>query len=179
MASEKNASPSDQSELLNQILTAVEATQSDCNHLKAAIKGLKGQVNILAGIKEIREAGEQQFVQDNDNTSVSTNLRLQDSHLDAQPTSQDSDLIARAGIENQSHAAIAIETSPLGRKTDAVMTSKIILTTYPGQSGIDPLTMHWGHKDALQRGPVVVSRNQSTIRRRNGRLRWNSVCSFL
>jgi hypothetical protein len=28
--------------------------------------------------------------------------------------------------------------------------------------------MDWGNKDPQQRGPVVVSRTQSTIRRRNG-----------
>ncbi|WEW56305.1 Putative GTP cyclohydrolase [Emydomyces testavorans] len=46
-------------------------------------------------------------------------------------------------------------------------TSRIILTTYPGQSGIDPVPMDWGNKDPLQRGPVVVSRHQNTVRRRN------------
>lgn len=46
--------------------------------------------------------------------------------------------------------------------------SRIILTTYPGQSGINPILMNWGHPDPAKRGPVVVSRSQSTIRRRNG-----------
>ena len=41
--------------------------------------------------------------------------------------------------------------------------------TYPGQSGINPLPMDWGHKDPQERGPVVVSRGQTTIRRRNGK----------
>lgn len=46
-------------------------------------------------------------------------------------------------------------------------TARIILTTYPKQIGIDPLWMDWGHSDPLKRGPVVVSRGQSSIRRRN------------
>ncbi|KAH8149928.1 uncharacterized protein LAJ45_06080 [Morchella importuna] len=37
----------------------------------------------------------------------------------------------------------------------------------PRQSGIDPIIMNWGHKDPMQRGPVVVSRAGSTVRRRN------------
>lgn len=41
-------------------------------------------------------------------------------------------------------------------------------STYPGQSGINPLPMDWGNKDPQERGPVVVSRTQSTLRRRNG-----------
>jgi hypothetical protein len=40
--------------------------------------------------------------------------------------------------------------------------------TYPGQSGINPVPMDWGNKDFQLRGPVVVSRGQTTIRRRNG-----------
>jgi hypothetical protein len=57
-------------------------------------------------------------------------------------------------------------SSKVARKSSA--TSRIILTTYPGQSGVDPLQMNWGHKDPSQRGPVVVSRHQKTVKRRNG-----------
>lgn len=55
-----------------------------------------------------------------------------------------------------------------GHSRKSSLTSKIILTTYPGQSGIDPVTMDWGNGDASKRGPVVVSRHPNTIRRRNG-----------
>ncbi|KAF5658092.1 gtp cyclohydrolase ii [Fusarium heterosporum] len=47
-------------------------------------------------------------------------------------------------------------------------TSRIILTTYPKQIGINPLPMDWGNADPAKRGPIVVSRAASTIRRRNG-----------
>ncbi|CVL13108.1 related to bifunctional GTP cyclohydrolase II/3, 4-dihydroxy-2butanone-4-phosphate synthase [Fusarium proliferatum] len=47
-------------------------------------------------------------------------------------------------------------------------TSRIILTTYPKQIGINPLPMEWGNQDPVKRGPIVVSRAASTIRRRNG-----------
>ncbi|KAF4512647.1 hypothetical protein G6O67_000001 [Ophiocordyceps sinensis] len=46
-------------------------------------------------------------------------------------------------------------------------TSRIVLTTYPKQIGIDPVPIDWGNPDPQQRGPVVVSRSPSTIRRRN------------
>lgn len=52
--------------------------------------------------------------------------------------------------------------------------SRIILTTYPGQSGINPLLMNWGHPSPHLRGPVVVSRNQRTVRRRNGKASENT-----
>jgi hypothetical protein len=60
---------------------------------------------------------------------------------------------------------VAAATSPPPRKGST--TSKIILTSYPGQAGVDPLPMVWGDSDPLKRGPVVASRNASTIRRRN------------
>ncbi|KAM0504840.1 hypothetical protein ACHAP8_002229 [Fusarium lateritium] len=47
-------------------------------------------------------------------------------------------------------------------------TSRIILTTYPKQIGINPLPMDWGNSDPVKRGPIVVSRAATTIRRRNG-----------
>ncbi|OLL22318.1 Uracil-regulated protein 1, partial [Neolecta irregularis DAH-3] len=45
--------------------------------------------------------------------------------------------------------------------------SRVILTTYPGQSNIDPFPLSWGHLDPLIRGPIVVSRQPSTLRKRN------------
>ncbi|KAK0754809.1 GTP cyclohydrolase N terminal-domain-containing protein [Schizothecium vesticola] len=51
--------------------------------------------------------------------------------------------------------------------TQSGFSSRIILTTYPKQIGIKPLPMEWGEPDPLKRGPVTVSRNSSTIRRRN------------
>ncbi|KLU84908.1 GTP cyclohydrolase II [Magnaporthiopsis poae ATCC 64411] len=49
----------------------------------------------------------------------------------------------------------------------SAFTSRIILTTYPKQIGINPIPMNWGASDAAKRGPIVVSRSPSTIRRRN------------
>ncbi|KAL4920654.1 GTP cyclohydrolase N terminal-domain-containing protein [Aspergillus aurantiobrunneus] len=43
----------------------------------------------------------------------------------------------------------------------------IVLTTYPGQSGIDPVPLEWGAPDATSRGPVVVSRSGAFLKRRN------------
>lgn len=40
--------------------------------------------------------------------------------------------------------------------------------TYPKQTGIKPIPLDWGASEPLQRGPIVVSRYSSTIRRRNG-----------
>ncbi|PWA02497.1 hypothetical protein BB558_001405 [Smittium angustum] len=45
--------------------------------------------------------------------------------------------------------------------------SRVVLTTYPNQMGIDPIPMNWGAKTALERGPIIVSRGSSTMKFRN------------
>ncbi|KAK3100920.1 hypothetical protein LTR53_018760, partial [Teratosphaeriaceae sp. CCFEE 6253] len=60
----------------------------------------------------------------------------------------------------------ALSTSPPPRRPSTAG-SKIVITTHPGQAGVDPLPMDWGNGDAARRGPVVVSRGPSTFRRRN------------
>ncbi|KAH7240390.1 GTP cyclohydrolase N terminal-domain-containing protein [Fusarium solani] len=44
---------------------------------------------------------------------------------------------------------------------------RIILTTYPGQSVVDPVDLTWGDADPKKRGPVLVSRSGKTLTRRN------------
>lgn len=41
------------------------------------------------------------------------------------------------------------------------------MTTYPGQSVVDPLPLKWGEADPQERGPVLVSRSGETLKRRN------------
>ncbi|KAH6967889.1 GTP cyclohydrolase N terminal-domain-containing protein [Ilyonectria sp. MPI-CAGE-AT-0026] len=45
--------------------------------------------------------------------------------------------------------------------------SRIVLTTYPGQSVVDPITLNWGAADPEERGPIVVSRSGETLKKRN------------
>ncbi|GKU13882.1 unnamed protein product [Fusarium langsethiae] len=58
--------------------------------------------------------------------------------------------------------------TPTAAQQKQGFTSRIILTTYPKQIGINPLPMDWGNSDPVKRGPIVVSRAATTIRRRNG-----------
>ncbi|KAF5641680.1 GTP cyclohydrolase II [Fusarium sp. NRRL 25303] len=44
---------------------------------------------------------------------------------------------------------------------------RIILTTYPGQSVANPIPHNWGAAKASERGPVIVSRHDETLKRRN------------
>ncbi|CAK7222414.1 Uracil-regulated protein 1 [Sporothrix bragantina] len=80
-----------------------------------------------------------------------------------------SDPVAIGGSKSEPPTAeTALATSPtLSSSPKSTFTSRIILTTYPKQIGINPFPMNWGVRDPVERGPIVVSRAASTIRRRN------------
>ncbi|ROV91413.1 hypothetical protein VSDG_07206 [Cytospora chrysosperma] len=109
-----------------------------------------------------------------------TGLRPSPASLSRQQSEQDIE-----GTAASSAAALAIKstaTPPPLRSADGVgspvdgsaspvpgsgFTSRIVLTTYPKQIGINPFPMNWGASEPLERGPIVVSRYSTTIRRRN------------
>lgn len=135
----------DNNALLAQILAAVSQIQSDNKALAASVDAINGRVNALADVKKLKDAA-----------------RPDTARVSAPPAAAAAPL---ADLSPAAETSAEIkEEEPSKRPT----TSRIILTTYPGQSGIDPIIMNWGHKDPMQRGPVVVSRAGSTVRRRNG-----------
>lgn len=158
MASREASPPTDQSELLQRILAIVKSIQEGYEHLPAALEAIQGQVNVLAGIKQVQDAVGERHPAPPQTTANPVNHQV--SHNDQGATDRPSS--SRTDDSESNHM-----TTPRKYSTT---TSRIILTTYPGQSGIDPLPMDWGNPDPQQRGPVVVSRSQSTIRRRNGNL---------
>lgn len=158
-------SDNDQADLLRQILTTVQSTEQNHRRLSAAVESLQGQVNVIAGIQQVRDvvgrpAPEHNKVPIkgpkslNNQADESANIH-EPAPLDTSSSRKPNDVLSDGELISR-------------RKPSTSAISRIILTTYPNQSGIDPLVMEWGHKDPLQRGPVVVSRSQSTIRRRNG-----------
>ena len=167
MAPEDATLPSDQREILKQILSTVQSVQADYQNLSTAVASVQRQVNILSEFERVHNTTDSHPSQ----TSVasthpsSTGTQWVASDPERGPSVQVSSLDMRS----TGHSDVLSDGgSHYSRKHSATATSRIILTTYPGQSGIDPLVINWGHPDALKRGPVVVSRNQSTIRRRNG-----------
>lgn len=160
MATGGTLSPSDQNEILKRILSTVQSIREDYHHLSAAVKCIQGQLNVLSGISQVDEnqgrghlaqthivPGDERAPSD---TEPGPNARLEFGSAEPNEARNDGEFLYE-------------------RKNNTTATSRIILTTYPGQSGIDPLAMNWGHADVLERGPVVVSRSQSTVRRRNGK----------
>jgi GTP cyclohydrolase II len=51
--------------------------------------------------------------------------------------------------------------------TSALYPDRIILTTYPNQTGMEPIPLNWGHLDPLKRGPILASRHPENIKLRN------------
>ena len=155
--------------LLDEVLSTLRILKLEHQELSATVDSINGRLTILADVQNVKDmAGSQKGV-----VATGTNVGVTSQLNQDQETSKlnmntpvlppllfvDGDALGtQASAPNNSTA----------RKSTS--TSRIILTTYPGQSGIDPLPMSWGHQDPGQRGPVVVSRSQSTIRRRNGRL---------
>ncbi|KAJ1957015.1 Uracil-regulated protein 1 [Linderina pennispora] len=54
-----------------------------------------------------------------------------------------------------------------GEQTEPLYSSRVVLTTYPSQLGIDPLPMTWGAKTPQERGPIVASRHPDSFGKRN------------
>ena len=135
--------------LLTQILSRLDTIQAENKGLASSIDMITGRVNALAGVKSLRDAA----------TTAPEPLKTHPVAVTETGTVTDPETPQKSPIEEPSKEAHRPTTPASGR---------IILTTYPGQSGIDPVVMNWGEKDPAKRGPVVVARSPSTIRRRNG-----------
>lgn len=66
------------------------------------------------------------------------------------------------GSESKPEDAIKDRT-----REKALYPDRVILTTYPDQTGIKPFPLTWGAKDPGTRGPVIPSRLPSSIKQRN------------
>ncbi len=155
------ASSDDHLNLLKQIQATLLSIQRDYRQLSAAVEDIDGRMNLVAGVRQLHEATEQ-HESINGAASLSTATAKQNI---AHPSPHVSPLVGNTVVDNAEDAS---ERKPSLAARGAP--SRIILTTYPGQSGINPITVNWGHPNPKERGPVVVSRSQSTIRRRNGKL---------
>ena len=146
--------------LLAQIQSTLSRMQQDYQSLSAAVDTINGRINFLSSVKELHDT-----VAINTSVAVGT---VKSSTLTSENPQEDNPSINGEAPDGGKHMVEHTEESASTSIRRPSTTSRIILTTYPGQSGIDPFTMNWGDIDPIRRGPVVVSRNHSTLRRRNG-----------
>ena len=139
---------------LIEIHKALLSIQQDYRQLTGTLEAIQEKVNIIGGVKQVR------------NVAVVDLTQIINTSIQSEPEEHQDHQAASVGLESTDLNIIRMKPSTPARSSSA--SSRIILTTYPGQAGIDPIAMNWGHSDPTLRGPVVVSRSQSTIRRRNG-----------
>jgi hypothetical protein len=135
--------------IFKELLEGMNALRKENAQLATAVEVINGRVNMLAGIKQLKDEATNEAVDADDKAKEA-----------------ESEKTVEAVSQQYDEAPAQLDAAP--RRTSVSKTSKIILTSYPGQSGVDPLPMEWGHKNPAIRGPVVVSRHPNTIRRRNG-----------
>lgn len=141
--------------LLKEILDNIKSLKQDHTDLATNVDAISGRVNVLAGVQQVQNVA----AQDKDDEKP-----VDDRHKIPIPIPGTVSPLNLPETVMLGSSPPALSSSP-GRHN---ATSKIILTSYPGQAGVDPLPLQWGAKDPTTRGPVVVSRNPATIRRRNG-----------
>ena len=147
-------------DVLTQILRTVQAVQHDQKQLAEDVLSINRRLEVL-GRQQGEKIGNTGITKDVLDTSKQDPIKpLPAVTLTNSPT--------LPSLDGSPKAASNDKTASSQRSTATSLSSRIILTTYPGQAGIDPISMNWGHYDQMQRGPVVVSRSQSTIKRRNG-----------
>lgn len=138
--------------VLKEILDGLKALRTENSVLAASVDKINGRVNMLAEIKQLRDEAAREAPKANLNGDKAKEA--------------ESEKTVEAVSQQYEAPPSSVDAPP--RRASVSKTSKIILTSYPGQAGVDPLPMEWGAKDPAVRGPVVVSRHANTIRRRNG-----------
>ena len=140
MSSDGNASGP--SAMLQEILSSLNSMRQEQSQLATAVELLNTRVNALAGPKPSQHG----IPHDASSTSP-------------QIGSVSPQLPPRGHVSRASASSADGLSKPLNGSSDSTssqrkssVTSKIILTSYPGQAGVDPLPMRWGEEDPHKRG---------------------------
>ena len=154
-----DSSPADNTAILQEILSSLNAIRKDHNDLASVVDSINGRVNTLAGVKQSKDGITHDMAFPSPRVGPSSPQISSRGH-------RNRDSISSTDGQNKDLNGSSSSPSPETRRKSSV-TSKIILTSYPGQAGVDPLPMECGTRQPQVRGPVVVSRSGSSIRRRN------------
>ncbi|KAF6815861.1 GTP cyclohydrolase II [Colletotrichum sojae] len=139
-------------ETLAQVLSSLRSIQQTQSDLVAAVDSLTQRYHQLSGDVHVTDLG------------PSPSLAL----TSEEPVITDCPGVASDSAQKSSELALQAPAVPSSPSQRPGLTSRIILTTYPKQIGINPLPLKWGEAEPHRRGPVVVSRSSTTIGRRNG-----------
>jgi hypothetical protein len=126
MATNGDSAP-DTAAMLKEILLSVRSLKQENAQLSASVDAINGRVNTLAGIKQIKDGVA------HDSTLPSPKIAAQSKNIDSSLEGKD------ANIDGSQQPS-----PPTERRPSTTSTSKIILTSYPGQAGVDPIPLKWG-----------------------------------
>lgn len=158
-------------ETLKQILESLKSLKTDHSQLASQVDAISGRLNVLSEVQLTKAVVAPSNITSSNSAlsapSVSRNGNGS-THENGKAASSTSPIPSPSPLSSPSIPPLGATVSPqIVPRRSSVGSSKIILTSYPGQSGVDPVPLHWGNPDPMIRGPVVVSRNPGTIRKRN------------
>lgn len=125
MATNGDTAP-DTAAMLKEILSSVRSLKQENAQLSASVDAINGRVNTLAGIKQITDG-------------VAHDAALSSSKTTVDSKNVDGSLEDKEATDDSQSAS-----PPTERRPSTTSTSKIILTSYPGQAGVDPIPLKWG-----------------------------------
>ncbi|KKY29217.1 putative gtp cyclohydrolase ii [Phaeomoniella chlamydospora] len=152
------ATNSTEGAVLNDILSTLKKLQADQSNLTATVDAINSRVDLNASLSNLQIPSK---------LASSTAAAAPETPPKGEKSLNDSSTAPRDVPPRDTGTPSTVVPVAASTPRRSSVSSRIILTTYPGQSGIDPIPMDWGNKDPLQRGPVVVSRHVNTVRRRN------------
>lgn len=131
MASNGNPA-SDPTAILQEILSSIRSLKQEQTQLTASVDAINGRVNTLAGIKQVQDG-------------IAHDASLPSPELPPGAPHSAGSVSSLDGLSKDANAEQSESTSPPpGRRPSTTSTSKIILTSYPGQAGVDPIPLKWG-----------------------------------
>lgn len=130
-----NSNTPDQTALLQDILSNLTALRQEQAQLAASVEAINARVNALAGPKQTHDG-------------VAPNFNFGSPEI--RPVSPAVVPLTHAPRGSVDLNGSSESNPPAPRKPSLI--SKIMLTTYPGKAGMDPIPIKWGAIDPYKRG---------------------------
>ena len=146
-------------DLLQEILSSLNTLKEQQSRLAVAVEAINGRVNAIADTQHARYAVFHDATHASPQIVPTSSKPAPSGHVSR--TSAGSTDASGKSLNASSDSAIS--SSP--RKGS--LTSKITLTSYPGQVGVDPIPMIWGETDPLKRGRRYLINQQQWQRPAN------------
>lgn len=120
----------DTNALLQEILSSLKSLKQDHSQLASSVDAINGRVNTLAGIKQVQDG-------------IAHDASIPSPRIPPKAHGSRDSISSLEGHSKDASTEHSQNTSPPpGRRSST--TSKIILTSYPGQAGVDPIPLNWG-----------------------------------